>query len=100
MRLRDGSLETFENALIRHVGDKRFEDAFYRANGLTPPVIPEQEINEDDSETVTYTIQHKWPETGFIIEKPSQPETPGSFTMAIYSPNADVMARPDGGPNT
>lgn len=83
VRLRDGSLKTFENAMIRHADDKQFEDAFYVANGRTPPVIPEQAINEDDTETVTYTIQHKWPETGFIIENPKQPETPGSFAIMI-----------------
>jgi len=43
LRLRDGSLAAYENALIRHVNDVRFEDAFYRSNGKTPPIIPEQQ---------------------------------------------------------
>lgn len=85
VRLRDGSLTTFENVLIRHAGDKGFEDAFYRFNGKEPPLIPGQEIDPDDAMGVTYTIMNKWPETGFIIEHPSQPETPGSFSLAIIS---------------
>jgi hypothetical protein len=86
LRLRDGGLQTFENVWIRHVGDKDFEDSFYRFNGKEPPIIPEQEIDPADAVDVTYTIMNKWPETGFIIKYPSQPETPGSFSMMITSP--------------
>ena len=83
VRLRDGSLMTFENVMIRRVDDKKFEEAFYVLNGRTPPVIPEQNTCDDDTETSTYTIQQEWPETGFIIEHPAQPETPGSFSFMI-----------------
>lgn len=86
LRLRDGSLMTFENAMIRHANDKEFEDAFYRSNGRQPPVIPDQLLNEADSETEAYSIRGKWPETGFIIENPSQPQTPGAFSMMVTTP--------------
>lgn len=84
IRLRDGELASFENAMIRGAFDKRFEDAFYRMNGKEPPVIPPQEPSEDDSPTQEYTIQGKWPETGFIIERPSQPNSNvQSFAMMV-----------------
>lgn len=86
LRLRDGSLLVWENAMIRKVGDKRFEDAFYISNGKTPPEIPEQPAFEGDGTACEYSIRDKYPETGFIIEKPSQPETPGAFSIAIISP--------------
>ena len=83
VRLRDGSLMAFENAMIRHANDKRFENAFYRSNGKQPPVIPDQPENPADSETVEYSIREQWPEVGFIIETPSQPQTPGAFSMMV-----------------
>ena len=89
IRLRDGSLVTFENALIRHVDDEQFVDAFYRRNGQAAPVIPDQAPDENDSVNATYSIGGQWPETGFIVAAPKQPETPGSFAMTISSPNND-----------
>ena len=84
LRLRDGSCAAFENALMRHVGDKRFEDAFYRSNGKEPPIVPEQPIDPIDSTSEVYGIANKWPEVGFIIEKPKQPDSPKqSFSMII-----------------
>jgi hypothetical protein len=83
VRLRDGSLMSFENVLIRHASDKQFEDAFYRNNGRTPPFVPEQAPQETDSETTEYSIRNGYPETGFVIDQPKQPETPGMFAMAI-----------------
>jgi len=87
LRLRDGSLMAFENALIRRADDRQFEDAFYRSNGKQPPVIPEQKLHEDDSEEVEYSIANKFPEKGFIVERPKQPASPKqSFTMMITTP--------------
>lgn len=84
IRLRDGSCATYENALIRAADDKRFEDAFYRSNGRTPPQIPEQPCSEIDTGNDEFTIAGKYPETGFVIEKPKQPEsTTQSFSMMI-----------------
>jgi hypothetical protein len=90
LRLRDGSLMAFENAMLRHATDKRFEDSFYRSNGRQPPVIPDQPVNDIDSETAAYSIGDKWPETGFIVETPSQPQTPGAFAMMVYTPNKEL----------
>jgi len=89
IRLRDGSLMTFENVMIRHADDEQFVEAFYRSNGVGPPSIPAQAINEDDSETAAYSIRGKWPETGFIVERPSQPETPGGFAIVVTSPSKE-----------
>lgn len=94
LRMRDGSLATFENAMIRHVDDEQFVDAFYRLNGKEAPVIPDQAPVDSDSETATYTIGGEWPETGFIVDAPKQPETPGCFSMAISSPNPPVSDAP------
>lgn len=96
LRLRDGSLMAFENAMIRHVSDKRFEDSFYQSNGRQPPVIPDQPINDIDSETEPYSISGKWPETGFIIDNPSQPQTPGAFAMTIITKNPGHATRQPG----
>lgn len=82
IRLRDNSLMSFENAMIRRADDEDFVNAFYRANGRTPPVIPPQPPGPD-TETTEYTLKNGWPETGFLIEKPAQPETPGHFAMTI-----------------
>ena len=86
IRLRDGSLASFENVMIRRADDKRFEDAFYRSNGKQPPVIPEQPVNEADSPGDGYTIAGEWLEIGFIVEHPKQPRTPGSFTLTVKGP--------------
>lgn len=84
IRLRDGRLITIENVLLRKVGDRSFEDAFYRMNGCNPPVIPDQPINESDTLDAAYTIKGNWEETGFIIENPSQPPSQmQSFGMMI-----------------
>lgn len=91
LRLRDGSLATFENVIIRHVDDEQFVDAFYRLNEKEAPVIPDQSPAASDSETATYSIGGEWPEIGFIVDEPKQPETPGSFTMMISSPNAKTQ---------
>ena len=85
VRLRDGSLSTFENVLMRPADDPQSEDAFYRSIGMTPPVIPPQPPHALDTVGVEYTIKHKYPETGFIVEHPSQPETPGLLAAAITS---------------
>jgi len=83
IRLRDGTLMTWENAMLRKVDDQDFIKAFYRVNGNTPPEVLPQEINENDSECVEYTIKGEYPETGFVIESPSQPQKQGSFSLAI-----------------
>lgn len=83
IRLRDGSLVSFENVMIRHVDDEKFVEAFYLSNGMQPPIIPNQAKNSYDSEAVEYRLAGKWPEIGFIIENPAQPQTPGSFAMTI-----------------
>lgn len=87
LRLRDGSLASFENVLLRHANDKDFEDAFYYSNGKRPPIIPDQPCHEDDSPTAEYTIKNQWPETGFIIEHPSQPQSAKqSFGVMVITP--------------
>lgn len=84
IRLCDGSCATYENVLIRRADDKRFEDAFYRSNGKTPPEIPEQPCNEWDTGNDEFTIAGQFPETGFIIENPKQPNSSiQTFSMVI-----------------
>ena len=83
IRLRDGGLESFENAMIWRVDDEKFVDAFYVSNGQKPPMIPEQPETTYDSEKVTYFISGKWPEVGFIVEKPAQPQNTRRFAMTI-----------------
>jgi len=85
IRLRDGGCATYENALIRRADDKRFEDAFYRSNGKAPPVIPDQPCNEWDTGNDEFTIGGKFPETGFIIEHPKQPESAGQAFAIIVT---------------
>lgn len=87
LRLRDGRLWTFSNALIRHVDDEQFVEAFYSSNGRRAPVIPDQAPYEGDSIEAIYTISNEWPEIGFIIEQPKQPASPTqSFSMIITHP--------------
>jgi hypothetical protein len=86
IRLRDGSLASFENVMIRHANDARFENAYYRSNGKEPPIIRPQPPHESDSENVEYTIAGKYPETGFIIESPAQPQREGAFAVTITTP--------------
>lgn len=95
IRLRNGSLKSFENALLRHADDRAFEEAFYRSNGRTPPVIPNQPPSSLDTEFTTYTIRDRWPEKGFLVERPQQPQTPGSFTLAVtrVAPDETVEAK-------
>lgn len=84
IRLRDGSCATYENVLIRRADDKRFEDAFYRSNGKTPPEIQDQPCNPCDNDGDEFTIAGKFPETGFIVEKPKQHDSSTqSFSMMI-----------------
>lgn len=86
IRLRDGSLCTFDNVLLRHAGDKDFEEAFYLTNGRTPPHAPEQPPFDGDSEATEYLIGEAYPETGFVIEQPKQPDdAKQSFSMMIIS---------------
>lgn len=86
VRTSTGKLCSFENVLVRHVDDEAFLEAFYKKNDTTPPKIPEQQPDAfGDSETAEYSIVGKWPETGFVVDNPKQPETPGSFSMA-FSP--------------
>lgn len=86
LRLRDGGLAAFENALMRRADDVGFENSFYRSNGKNPPVIPRQPTHEDDAMDVEYGIAGKWPETGFIVCNPSQPcSEKQSFSMMIVS---------------
>lgn len=83
-RLRDGSLSTFENVLMRHVGDRKFEKVFYRSHGEPAPEIPDQPPFDGDSLETEYTIQKLYPETGFIIENSAQPLSPTqSFSMMV-----------------
>lgn len=86
LRLADGRLHTFENCLLRSASDETFVNNFYRANGREAPALIDVPIHPGDSEEAIYTIQERWPETGFIIDHPEQPETPGAFTLAITHP--------------
>jgi hypothetical protein len=83
LRLRDGSLITWENVMMRRVDDERFLSAFYDLNDMPRPVIPPQQCHPEDSETEVYTINGKYPAAGFVVEVPSQPQTPGVFGIAI-----------------
>lgn len=40
-------------------------------------------VHAGDSTDSEYTIKGEYPETGFVIEKPNQPQTPGCFGMTI-----------------
>lgn len=85
IRLANGELMTFENVMIRHYGDKRFEDAFYRSNGRVPPSVRVSPPMACDSDMAEYTIGGKWPESGFVVGSPSQPQTPGAFALTIIT---------------
>jgi hypothetical protein len=74
VRLRDESLMSFHNVMIRRVDDKRFEFAFYTSNGVQAPVIPPQLVYPSDSPEMEYTIRDEWPEIGFIVDNPKQPK--------------------------
>lgn len=56
IRRADGSLGCFENVKIEH-SDRE---------------VP---IDPDDGIDVEYTLKGKYPETGFVVEKPSQPQS-------------------------
>lgn len=86
VRRRDGSLHSFHNVLIRHVGDTEFEDNFYRFNGKNPPVITDQAPFDGDSIETEYYLNHEYPEIGFVITKPQQPDDPTqTFGMTIQT---------------
>lgn len=84
IRNADGKLTAWENAMIRKADDTGFENSFYRSNGKEPPVIPDIPIDPDDSTDVDYNIGGHF-HTGFIIEKPTNPERAGAFAMTIKS---------------
>ena len=71
VRRRDGSLHSFENVGLKHYDEEE---------------LPEL---EQDSPETEYTFKGEWPETGFIVDAPKQPETPGSFAMTITTARND-----------
>ena len=74
VRLHDETLITWENVLLRKADDSRFENAFYRSNGSEPPSYPPEEEFPLEEEGIEYTLAGgKFPETGFIVESPKQP---------------------------
>jgi hypothetical protein len=84
IRLRDGILMSFENVSLRHADDKEFEKSFYLLRDDEPPVIPDQEMLDQDTEETEYSIIDNYPETGFIIHEPLQPNSSlQSFGMTI-----------------
>jgi hypothetical protein len=83
VRLRDGTLQTWENVMLRHVKDEKFVDAFYRYNSVEPPNVPPQPPEGIDTGKDSYSRNGLYPEVGFLVEKPEDPQTPGSFTMTI-----------------
>ena len=92
VRIASGELMTFENAMIRHANDRSFELNFYRRNGLEPPVITPQEPHPADRPGDTYSIGDEWPESGFIVEAPKQPQRAGSFAITISTPRPATEA--------
>ena len=76
LRTADGKLCTVEN------------DALKPIEAMIPKC--------DDTPETEYTIMGEWPETGFIVDSPKQPETPGSFSMMISSPNKSFTAENGG----
>jgi hypothetical protein len=69
LRTADGKLCTVENDSLKH------SDAMITICCDTPET--------------EYTITGEWPETGFIVDSPKQPENPGSFSILISSPNVN-----------
>ena len=72
IRKKDGGLGTFENVrLLRYHGE-----------------IP---VNPGDAEDATYTIKGDYPEVGFIIDEPKQPDSENqSFSMVITKDSAVI----------
>ena len=81
VRLASGKLASFENVMILPASDAGKREGYYRR--MTPPETPGQAPFDGDSVNTEYSIANAFPETGFIIESPAQPETPGSFAMTI-----------------
>lgn len=81
-----GTYAAFENVLLRRADDKQFDRAFYQMNGQNPPVIPE--MPEPDEPDLDYSLAGgAWPEIGFIVESPKQPDSPQqSFGMIVTKP--------------
>jgi len=52
-------------------------------NELLEPCTLDCPTHPGDSEETEYMYQNKWPETGFIIEHPKQPETEGECSLII-----------------
>jgi hypothetical protein len=66
MRHPDGTLGSYENEMLKAIDDDL-------------PKGPDAEDHE-------YTIAGKYPQVGFLIESPDQPQTPGFFTMMVTTP--------------
>ncbi len=73
VRLRDGSLVTFENVLIRSARDRAFEEGFYRSNGTSPPAVGDESGYPSDEPGATYLVRDGFPETGFVVAGASGP---------------------------
>lgn len=71
VRMRDGSLSSFENVGIKHY------------LGKSIPIILDEDNNPLDSENQEYRRQGKYPEVGFVIENPKEEQTPGFFGITI-----------------
>lgn len=74
---------SFENVFIWKVADPGLAKYYYQGMEQPLPTVPYQEPYDGDSESTEYNVKGRYPETGFIIQKPSQPQTPGSFALAI-----------------
>jgi len=86
IRLHDGSYQTFDNVKLRKANDIEFENNFYRFNGRTPPEVKDEDSYPEDEPDLEYTIMGVWPETGFIVADPKQPNSETqSFSMVIMS---------------
>lgn len=72
IRKPNGNLQTFENVSLQP----------YEAAELPP-------LDGDDTETEYTVAGGKFPETGFIIENPSQPRTHGSFAITVERGSAE-----------
>lgn len=90
IRRESGALITCENVWMRKANDATFEDSYSRVNGKEPPPIPDIPLLEQDTQETEYSIADKYPETGFIIEQPKQPDSPTqSFGMIITKGGAE-----------